>query len=191
MENGKKMRCEDTNTSAYPSENASAYASENASAYASENATAYASENSSENADLLYKGEQQPGHFSRVVAATHAASPIAVREVRSSRESYKPIITSPIIIDEDVIYVDVDNADNIAEKDLNDNHSRFADVRRVQFMTPQDAALYQLSSRPPPERTLRKVISLLGKRPTSTSRRELLAKFAAFFNKSTRGCYPG
>jgi hypothetical protein len=46
MENNKKMRCVDTNTSAYPSENTSACAVENA----TENASAYASENATENA---------------------------------------------------------------------------------------------------------------------------------------------
>jgi hypothetical protein len=61
---------------------------------------------------------------SRACSISHSS-----REVGSSQESYKPIITSPVIINENVIYIDVDNADNIIEEDVNDNHSKFVDIK--------------------------------------------------------------
>jgi hypothetical protein len=74
--------------------------------------------------------------------------------------------------------MDVDNADNCrspAEKDVKNKRDRTAENRQVQFMTLDDAVTSQQSSRPTPERTIRRA-----KKPTPLSRRELLDKFTVF-----------
>jgi hypothetical protein len=185
MENEKRLRSEDADTSAYAtaymtaSANMTVCASANMTAYASVNVTAYANAK----AARQYKAMQQPSHASSVIAVEGEASPIEVRKSSSSRKRYKFNIMSPVIIDKDVIYVDVDNADNCsspAEKDVKNKRDRTAENRQVQFMTPYDAVTSQQSSRPTPERTIRRVVSLLAKKPTPLSRRELLDEFTVF-----------
>jgi hypothetical protein len=112
LENGKTLRSEDSDTSK-SLRIATAYVT----VYIGANVTAYMGAN----AARLYKGEEQPSHASRVIAVAGEASPIEVRKVSSSRKRSKSNITSQVIIDKDVIYVDVDNTDNHsspAEKDV-------------------------------------------------------------------------
>jgi hypothetical protein len=75
MKNGKRMRNEDMDTSAYVTACVTVYMGAKVTAYVSANEV------------RLYKAEQQPSHASRVIAVAGEASPIEVREVSSSRKS--------------------------------------------------------------------------------------------------------
>jgi hypothetical protein len=140
---------------------------------------------------MLYKGLLNPAHFKQVIAAEGEVWPVEVEEESCSSKRYKSNITSQVVFDnKDVTYVDVVNTINfssLAEKDVN-NSSRTAENRQAKFMTPNHAASLLLqSSRPTPERTIRRLIFLLARRPpTSLSRRELLDKFSVFLQQKQK-----